>query len=228
MRDADAGGGSPRPRSGRCRREGRDRSAAPAASDARSRRGCAAAGDEVVIGSRDAERARRAAAELGARGRRERGRRRAASTSSCSPSRPRPRSTRPRALADAIGETPLLCVASELHFGDGRRHARARAGARSPSRSRRSSAAPVAAGLALARRGAPRRRARPTRTRSSAATTPARRSSRSSSRAQLVAGRAIDAGPLANARALEGMTAVIVNVNQRYKAHAGIRLTGLP
>ena len=41
------------------------------------------------------------------------------------------------------------------------------------------------------------------------------------------AGRAIDAGPLASARALEGLTAVIVNVNKRYKAHAGIRLTGL-
>ena len=40
-------------------------------------------------------------------------------------------------------------------------------------------------------------------------------------------GRAVDVGPLANARALEGMTAVILNVNKRYKAHAGIRLTGL-
>jgi hypothetical protein len=44
---------------------------------------------------------------------------------------------------------------------------------------------------------------------------------------RLVKGRAIDVGPLANARALEGMTAVILNVNKRYKAHAGIRLTGL-
>jgi hypothetical protein len=44
---------------------------------------------------------------------------------------------------------------------------------------------------------------------------------------RLVSGRAIDAGPLAGARALEGMTAVIVNVNKRYKAHAGIRITGL-
>jgi predicted dinucleotide-binding enzyme len=40
-------------------------------------------------------------------------------------------------------------------------------------------------------------------------------------------GRAIDAGPLASARALEGMTAVIVNVNKRYKTHAGLRITGL-
>jgi predicted dinucleotide-binding enzyme len=42
-----------------------------------------------------------------------------------------------------------------------------------------------------------------------------------------VAGRAIDAGPLEVARALEGMTAVIVNVNRRYKAHVGVRLTGI-
>jgi predicted dinucleotide-binding enzyme len=46
--------------------------------------------------------------------------------------------------------------------------------------------------------------------------------------ARLVRGRAIDAGPLANARALEAMTAVILNVNRRYGARAGIRLTGIP
>jgi 8-hydroxy-5-deazaflavin:NADPH oxidoreductase len=45
--------------------------------------------------------------------------------------------------------------------------------------------------------------------------------------ARLVSGRAVDCGPLASARALEGMTAVIVNVNKRYKAHAGLRITGL-
>ena len=45
--------------------------------------------------------------------------------------------------------------------------------------------------------------------------------------AALTSGRALDAGPLASARALEGMTAVILNVNRRYRAHAGLRLTGL-
>ena len=40
---------------------------------------------------------------------------------------------------------------------------------------------------------------------------------------RLTTGRALDAGPLASARALEGLTAVIVNVNKRYKAHAGVR-----
>jgi NADPH-dependent F420 reductase len=43
-----------------------------------------------------------------------------------------------------------------------------------------------------------------------------------------IAHRAVDAGPLENSRALEGMTAVILNVNKRYHAHAGIKLTGLP
>lgn len=46
--------------------------------------------------------------------------------------------------------------------------------------------------------------------------------------AKLVAGRALDVGSLANARALEGMTAVIINLNKGYKGHAGIRVTGLP
>jgi predicted dinucleotide-binding enzyme len=45
---------------------------------------------------------------------------------------------------------------------------------------------------------------------------------------RLVAGRAFDAGPLANARALEGLTAVIVNLNRRYKGRAGVSIVGLP
>ena len=44
---------------------------------------------------------------------------------------------------------------------------------------------------------------------------------------RIVRGRALDAGPLASARALEGLTAVIVNLNRRYKAHAGVRVTGV-
>ena len=46
--------------------------------------------------------------------------------------------------------------------------------------------------------------------------------------ASRLAERAVDVGPLANSRALEGMTSVILNVNKRYKTHAGVRLTGLP
>ena len=44
----------------------------------------------------------------------------------------------------------------------------------------------------------------------------------------LVGGRAIDAGPLENSRALESMTAVILNVNREYGITAGLRLTGFP
>jgi len=45
---------------------------------------------------------------------------------------------------------------------------------------------------------------------------------------RLVGGRAIDCGPLANSRALEAMTAVILNVNKAFGVHAGLRITGLP
>lgn len=45
--------------------------------------------------------------------------------------------------------------------------------------------------------------------------------------AGVVAGRALDVGPLQSARALEGLTAVIVNLNRRYHAHTGIRVTGI-
>jgi NADPH-dependent F420 reductase len=45
---------------------------------------------------------------------------------------------------------------------------------------------------------------------------------------RVVAGRALDAGPLASARTLEGLTAVIVNLNRGYKAHAGIIVSGIP
>ena len=45
---------------------------------------------------------------------------------------------------------------------------------------------------------------------------------------RIVAGRAVDAGRLEVARWLEPITAVLLNVNRRYKASSGIRVTGLP
>jgi NADPH-dependent F420 reductase len=39
--------------------------------------------------------------------------------------------------------------------------------------------------------------------------------------------RAVDVGVLANARYLEGITAMLVNLNRRLKTHASIRITGL-
>ena len=43
----------------------------------------------------------------------------------------------------------------------------------------------------------------------------------------LVGGRALDVGLLANSRALEAMTAAILNVHREYGVTAGLRLTGL-
>jgi 8-hydroxy-5-deazaflavin:NADPH oxidoreductase len=39
--------------------------------------------------------------------------------------------------------------------------------------------------------------------------------------------RYVDAGPLANARTVEAMTALLIGINIRYKKHSGIRITGL-
>jgi 8-hydroxy-5-deazaflavin:NADPH oxidoreductase len=40
--------------------------------------------------------------------------------------------------------------------------------------------------------------------------------------------RAVDAGPLEQARIVETLTALLIGINGRYKTHAGIRITGLP
>ncbi len=75
----------------------------------------AAAGDEVVIGSRDAERAASAAAELGVEG--------ATNADACRDADLVVLATRADATLDtarelrgAIGSTPVLCVAAELTF----------------------------------------------------------------------------------------------------------------
>lgn len=169
-------------------------------------------GDEVVIGSRDAERGRAAGAALGVRG-----------------------AENVEAVADvdlvvlacdadglvdiakelraAIGTTPVLSVASELTVKGERSLA---------ERISEELDAPVAAGLHTV-----------------AASTvgseqdtlvcgdePAKGLALELA-GRAVDGRALDAGPLKHARALEGLTGVIVAVNKRYKAHAGVRLTGV-
>ena len=40
--------------------------------------------------------------------------------------------------------------------------------------------------------------------------------------------RCVDCGRLEMARTTEAMTALLISVNSRYKAHAGVRLTSLP
>jgi 8-hydroxy-5-deazaflavin:NADPH oxidoreductase len=183
-----------------------------------------AAGEEVVIGSRDAERARSAAADLGASG--------AANDDAVlgvdlvvlAVKADAALSTA-SALARAIGETPVLSVASELRFtkqgcypteGDSSLAERTQALLR----------APVVAGLhSLAAASLAQEKAEGDAL--VCGDDAAAKELALSVAAKLVAGRALDAGPLASARALEGMTAVIVNLNRRYKGHAGVRIVGL-
>ena len=132
-----------------------------------------------------------------------------------------------RDLRQAIGETPLLSVASELRFS--------KQGVlptlEAVSLAERIQAeldAPVVAGLhslAAASLGAENPPDEDAFVCGDDVEAKARALDLAS---RLTTGRALDAGPLASARALEGLTAVIVNLNRRYKGHAGIRVTGLP
>ena len=132
-----------------------------------------------------------------------------------------------RELADAIDSTPLLCVASDLRFTD-RGVAPGRLGRSLAEEVADVVRAPVAAGfqsLAAAHLAA----REPTEEDVLVCGDDATAKQRSLELgAKLVAGRAIDCGPLANARALEGMTAVILNVNKQFGVAAGLRIVGLP
>jgi 8-hydroxy-5-deazaflavin:NADPH oxidoreductase len=130
------------------------------------------------------------------------------------------------AVAAGLGETPLLSVASSLAFSkDG---VRPDPDARSlAERIQDLVAAPVAAGLhsiAAANLAAEP----PDEDALVCGDDPRAKELALALAAKLVAGRALDAGPLASARTLEGLTAVIVNLNRRYKAHAGVRVSGIP
>jgi hypothetical protein len=131
-----------------------------------------------------------------------------------------------RGIADALGDTPLLSVAAGLSFSkDGVR----------PDPDALSIAervqelvhGPVTAGLhsiaAANLGGAP-----PEEDALVCGDDPRAKELGLELAGKVVAGRALDVGPLASARALEGLTAVIINVNKRYKAHAGIRVSGVP
>jgi len=179
--------------------------------------------DEVVVGSRDVDRARATAEELGVDGAVNQDAVRDADLVVLAVKSDATLQTASE-LADAIGTTPVLCVASDLRFT---------AEGVLPGRHQGSLAeevarivrAPVASGFqsfaaANVIEGDP------------GDALICGENSEAKTRALELAGRlgarAIDVGPLANSRALEGMTAVILNVNKRYKAHAGIRLTGIP
>jgi 8-hydroxy-5-deazaflavin:NADPH oxidoreductase len=179
--------------------------------------------DEVLVGSRDAERAKTAAEELGVAGGRNDEIVRDVDLVVLAVKSNATLETASE-LAAAIGETPVLCVASDLRFTpDGVL----------PGRHQGSLAeevdkivrAPVASGL-QSFAAANVVEGDPGDALICGGDDEAKRLSLEL--AERVAERAIDAGPLPNSRALEGMTAVILNVNKRYTAHAGIRLTGLP
>jgi 8-hydroxy-5-deazaflavin:NADPH oxidoreductase len=184
------------------------------------------AGNEVVIGSRDAERAGEKAREVVA----SRGATNAAAVRGVDlvvlAANADAALATASSLADKLGDAPLLSVASELHFS---------AGGALPGSDRRSLAeraqtlvqAPVIAGLHSLAAGK-LAHGRPEEDAFVCGDHADAKALALELAAKIVAGRALDAGPLASARALEGMTAVIVNLNKRYKGHAGVRVTGLP
>ncbi len=182
------------------------------------------AGLEVVVGSRDAARAEEAAAAVGATGATNANAVRGVDLVVLAVKAEAAVDTA-RELRESIGPTPVLSVASELSFGpDG-----VKPSAKASSVAQRTQDeldAPVVAGLhslaAATLSGAP-----PDEDALVCGDDADAKRLALELAAALVSGRAVDAGPLASARALEGMTAVIVNVNKRYKTHAGIRVTGL-
>jgi len=178
---------------------------------------------EVVIGSRDPERARAVAAEIGCIGLRNE-----AALAGMDLAVLAVNADAATATAHAVRDwlrSPLLSVASELEFAGGT--ARPRADTRAlAERISQIVDVPVVAGLHSLAAG---KLAREKPDEDVLVCGNDREAKELALRlaALLVSGRAIDAGPLSVARALEGMTAVIVNVNRAYKAHAGIRLTGI-
>jgi NADPH-dependent F420 reductase len=184
-----------------------------------------ALGHDVVIGSRDPQRAAELAAVYGIEGKANADAVRGVDLAVLATKSAAALDTA-RDLAGAIGETPVLCVASDLRF-EPNGVLPGRHGTSLAEEVAEILTGPVAAGLQtlaaahLTQKDAPDEDAL-----ICGDDNDAKRISLELA-GQLVAGRAIDAGPLANARALEGLTAVILNVNKRYRAHAGVRLTGL-
>jgi NADPH-dependent F420 reductase len=183
------------------------------------------AGDEVVIGSRDSDRAEEKGREVGSAG--------ATNEEAVVGVELVVLATKAEAtletagsLGEAIALTPVLSVASELHFTPGGvlPYAEARSLA---ERTQDLLEAPVVAGLHSLAAGKLAHSV-PEEDAFVCGDDADAKALALELAGKLVAGRALDAGPLASARALEGMTAVIVNLNKRYKGHAGVRITGLP
>ena len=183
------------------------------------------AGYAVVIGSRDAERAQAAAAELGVAGATNEDAAAAADVIVLTTKADGAVETA-RSLSDAIGTTPVLSVAAELSFTKEGVFPTAEATSIA-QRIQDVIDGPVIAGLhSLAASNLGGEEA-PDEDTLVCGDDAAAKAIVLELAGKITSGRAIDAGPLASARALEGMTAVIVNVNKRYKAHAGLRVTGV-
>jgi NADPH-dependent F420 reductase len=180
---------------------------------------------EVVIGSRDRARAAAKASELGVEGTTNVEAARSAELVVLATKAEAAVATA-RTLREAIGTTPVLSVASELRFAqDGVRPTTSPTSVAERIQSELD--APVVAGLHsfaatnLAAAELPDEDALVCGDDADAKALVLELAGR------VTAGRAVDAGPLAGARSLEGMTGVLVNVNRRYKTHAGLRVTGL-
>ena len=180
---------------------------------------------DVVVGSRDGERAAATAAELGVHG--------ASNDESVRDAELVVLATKAdaaletaRALRGAIGSAPLLCVASELLFT-------AQGVLPSPEptslaeRIQSELVGPVVAGLHSLAASTLASAEPPDEDAFVCGDDAAAKGLALGVAEQLIAGRAYDAGPLASARALEGMIAVAINLNKRYGGHAGLRITGL-
>jgi 8-hydroxy-5-deazaflavin:NADPH oxidoreductase len=183
-------------------------------------------GHEVAIGSRDAERAHERAAVLGVAGGTNAEVVRGVDLVVLAVQSSAAVDTA-RELADAIGETPVLCVASDLRFtSEGVMPGRHEGSIAEDVAAL--VAGPVASGLQAVPAAHLAHPEPPDQDALICANDPRAKELALELAQGLVAGRALDAGPLENARALEGMTAVIIHVNRRYRAVAGLRLTGLP
>jgi NADPH-dependent F420 reductase len=169
-------------------------------------------GDDVVIGSRDRARAQAIATEIGVAGDENAGAVAGSELVVLAVDADAVIETA-RELREAIGTTPVLCVASRLK-------------AEAPSLAERVAEeldAPVAAGL----HSVAARTVGAEQDTLVCGDDAAAKEAALAVAGRAVTGRALDAGGLANARALEGLTGVIVAINRRHKAHAGIRITGL-
>lgn len=184
------------------------------------------AGHEVVIGSRELERAAAAAAELGAAGATNADAVRNADLVVLATKAEAALDTA-RELRIAIGTRPVLSVASELRFTSAGVFPSSGA-ASLAERVQAELDAPVVAGLHSLAASTLAAEEPPDEDALVCGDDADAKKLALDLAAGLVAGRALDAGPLASARALEGLTAVIVNLNKRYRGHAGIRVTGLP